>query len=147
MNKCMLCKSENCSGCARDLALLLLRLVLGVVFIYHGWAKITNIEATLGFFSSIGLGNVGLVYLAAYGEFIGGVLMILGLWVSYAAVLLSIISLTALLTVHISKGFGIMGGGYEYILTLLVLSISIGLMGAGKYSAMMHKEMSKPDMK
>jgi uncharacterized membrane protein YphA (DoxX/SURF4 family) len=64
----MLCKSENCS-CARDLGLLLLRLMIGIVFIYHGWSKVSNIAGTQQYFSTIGLGNIALVYLAAYGEF------------------------------------------------------------------------------
>ncbi len=128
----------------KDVALLLLRLMLAAVFIYHGWAKITNIEGTLGFFSQIGLGNIVLVYLAGYGEFIGGILIGLGLFTRYAAFLLMIISAVAIATVHLSKGFGLMGGGYEYVLTLLVVSAAIGLMGAGMYSleAKMQKKHS-----
>ena len=130
---CALCKTSSCS-CLKDTGLLLLRLVLAVVFIYHGWAKITNIDATLGFFSQIGLGNIVLVYLAGYGEFIGGILMGLGLLTRYASLVLVAISAVAIGTVHISKGFGIMGGGYEYVLTLLVVSAAVGMMGAGRYS-------------
>ena len=142
----MMCKGENC-GCGRNLGLLLLRLVLGVVFIYHGWGKITNIGGTQAFFSSIGLGNIALVYLAAYGEFIGGILMILGMWTCYAGIVLAIISLVALLTVHLPKGFNIMQGGYEYILTLLVLSVSVAMMGAGKYSVRGMSKMQSTDQK
>ena len=130
---CLLCKKDSCS-CFKDTGLLLLRLVLAVVFIYHGWAKITNIDGTLGFFTQIGLGNTVLVYLAGYGEFIGGILMGIGLLTRYASLVLMAVSAVAIATVHLSKGFGIMGGGYEYVLTLLVVSAAVGLMGAGKYS-------------
>ena len=130
---CLLCKKDSCS-CLKDTGLLLLRLVLAVVFIYHGWAKITNIDGTLGFFTQIGLGNIVLVYLAGYGEFIGGILMGTGLLTRYASLVLMAIPAVAIATVHISKGFDIMGGGYEYVLTLLVVSAAVGLMGAGKYS-------------
>lgn len=130
---CLLCKKDSCS-CLKDTGLLLLRLVLAVVFIYHGWAKVTNIDGTLGFFTQIGLGNIVLVYLAGYGEFIGGILVGIGLLTRYASLVLVAISAVAIATVHLSKGFGAMGGGYEYELTLLVVSAAVGLMGAGKYS-------------
>lgn len=138
----MICKGDDC-GCYKDVGLLLLRLILGVVFIYHGWAKVTNIDGTLGFFSSIGLGSTALVYLAAYGEFIGGILMILGLWTRFVAPVLVIIMAVAIQTVHLTKGFNIMSGGYEYALTLLVVSAAVGMLGAGKYSvdSQMHKKM------
>jgi putative oxidoreductase len=138
----MICKGEDC-GCYKDFGLLLLRLILGAVFIYHGWAKVTDIEGTLGFFTSIGLGNISLVYLAAYGELLGGILMVVGLWVRFAAPVLVIIAAVAIQTVHITKGFNIMQGGYEYALTLLVVSAAAGMLGAGKYSvdAQMHNKM------
>ena len=107
---CLLCNKDSCS-CLKDTGLLLLRLVLAVVFIYHGWAKVTNIDGTLGFFTQIGLGNIVLVYLAGYGEFIGGILVGIGLLTRYASLVLVAISAVAIATVHLSKGFGAMGGG------------------------------------
>jgi putative oxidoreductase len=133
MNKCMICKNDSCN-CYADVGLLLIRLMLAAVFIYHGWAKAGNIEGTLGFFTQIGLGNITLVYLAAYGELIGGILLALGLGVRYAAPVLMIIMAVAIQTVHLTKGFNIMAGGYEYALTLLVVSAAISMLGAGKYS-------------
>ena len=144
----MICKGDDC-GCYKDVGLLLLRLILGVVFIYHGWAKVTNIEGTLGFFSSIGLGSTALVYLAAYGEFLGGILMILGLWTRLVAPVLVIIMAVAIQTVHLKNGFSAAAGGYEFALTLLVVSDAAGMLGAGKYSvdAYMHRKMQMPETK
>lgn len=144
--KCLMCKDGTCGGaCTKSTAILLLRLILGIVFIYHGYAKITDIAGTQSFFAQIGLGNIALVYLAAYGEFIGGIFMILGLWVRATSVVLSIIMVVAIVTVHLKNGFGAMGGGYEYPLTLLVTTVAVGLLGAGKCS--LPRLMSKKDNK
>ena len=111
-----------------------MRLMVGVVFIYHGFAKVSDISSTAGFFSQIGLTHPLLPYLAGYGELLGGIFMILGLWLRYTSVVLVIIMAVAIETVHIHNGFNIMKGGYEYALTLLVTSLAIGMIGAGKYS-------------
>ena len=135
MDKCLFCKDGVCDkSCMQDLGLLMLRLIIGAVFIYHGFAKVSNIEGTLSFFSTIGLGNIMLVYLAAYGEFIGGIMLILGICTRYIAIMLAIIAAVALYSVHLQAGFNIMKGGYEYALTLMVVSLAISLMGSGKYS-------------
>jgi putative oxidoreductase len=143
MKNCLVCKNEDCA-CYKDLGILLIRLVLGAVFIYHGWAKVGNIDGTLAFFTQIGLGNLTLVYLAAYGELIGGILLVLGLWTRYVTPVLVIIMAVAIQTVHLKAGFNIMQGGYEYALTLLVVSAGLGMIGAGKYSvdANMGKKIS-----
>jgi putative oxidoreductase len=137
MKNCLACKNDDCA-CYKDLGILLIRLVLGAVFIYHGWAKVGNIDGTLAFFSQIGLGNILLVYLAAYGELIGGILLVLGLWTRYITPVLVIIMAVAIQTVHLKNGFDIMQGGYEYALTLLVVSAAVGMIGAGKYSVDTH---------
>lgn len=133
MKNCLVCKNEDCA-CYKDLGILLIRLVLGAVFIYHGWAKVGNIDGTLAFFTQIGLGNILLVYLAGYGELLGGILLVLGLWTRYISPVLVIIMAVAIQTVHLKNGFNIMQGGYEYALTLLIVSAAIGMIGAGAYS-------------
>jgi putative oxidoreductase len=135
MDKCLVCKDNMCGGsCCKDFGLLMLRLIIGAVFIYHGFAKVSNIEGTLGFFSTIGLGNIVLVYLAAYGEFVGGIMLVLGIFTRYTALLLAFIAAVAIYAVHFKAGFNIMKGGYEYALTLMVVSLAISMIGSGKYS-------------
>jgi putative oxidoreductase len=128
-----MCKTSGCS-CLSDIGLLLIRLMLAAVFIYHGWGKVADIAATTSFFSAIGLGSPFLVYAAAYGELIGGILIGLGAFTRYVSPVLVVIMAVAIQTVHLSKGFNIMQGGYEYALTLLIVSAAIGMLGAGKYS-------------
>lgn len=59
---------------------LVLRLVVGAIFIYHGYGKLINIEGASGFMEMLGLPLPHLMaVLAALGEFIGGTLIVIGL--------------------------------------------------------------------
>jgi len=67
-------------------------------------------------------------------ELVGGILLILGLLTRWAAKSLIIVSLVALVLVHLPNGFSLSTGGYEYILLLLAASVSLALSGPGKWS-------------
>lgn len=122
-----------------DTGLLLLRVGLGVVFLYHGWMKFGAIDSTIGFFGTLGFAPFW-VYVVASIETFGGLALILGILSRYAAALLSIVSFVALLKVHLPNGFLISAGGYEFILVLLLGVLAIFFMGAGKYSLAWSKE-------
>ena len=125
-----------------DLGILLLRVALGVVFVFHGWQKIGSMEQTIGFFGSIGI-PVFLTYVAAYTEFLGGLLLIIGLFVRYAGVLLAITMTVAVFLVHFKNGFSLANGGYEYALALLLGSLALVFTGSGKYSVAHHAPVCK----
>ncbi len=116
-----------------------LRVMLGTVFLAHGAQKLFGafggygLEGTGKFFSSIGLepGYV-MAALAGGGEFIGGLLLIIGLFSRLAALNTFVISLVAMFTVHFSHGFFMSKNGYEFILTLAIASIAILVEGSGK---------------
>lgn len=121
--------------------LTVLRVVLGVIFMMHGSQKAFGmfggggLEGTAKFFSSLGLEPASLMaFLAAFGEFGGGLLLILGLFTRFGAFLTGMVSLVAMLSVHISKGFFMSTGGYEYALMLLAASVAVLIAGAGKIS-------------
>jgi uncharacterized membrane protein YphA (DoxX/SURF4 family) len=61
------------------LGLFMIRLVAGVIFIYHGISKLSDMPSTVGFFASLGLGAF-FAWLVALVELLGGVSLILGLW-------------------------------------------------------------------
>ena len=127
----------KCDKAYGQFGLLGLRVVLGIVFLYHGYDKVfvKGIPAITGFMNGLGLPAPELMaYLVSYGELIGGALMILGLLTFWVSVDFTIIALVALFTVHISKGFSAMQGGYEYILLILAASFFMLTHGAGKYS-------------
>ncbi|HEY0908495.1 MAG TPA: DoxX family protein [Candidatus Paceibacterota bacterium] len=113
-----------------DIALLLIRVGLALVFMAHGWDKVTNMADTVGFFSSIGL-SAFWAYVVAYVELIGGLLMLLGIGTGWAGVALATAMVGAIVMVKLSKGFL---GGYEFDLMLFLSAIAISLAGAGSYT-------------
>lgn len=119
--------------------LLILRITLGAIFVAHGWGKIQGIEGTIGFFGSLGL-TPFFAYLVAWVEFVGGIVMILGITVREAAMLFSIILLTAIYLVHWKQGWK----GMEFPIILLGASLALVFLGSGKYS--LGKIFSKEDI-
>lgn len=126
----------NAAGKHRiDVALLLMRLMLGIVFIYHGWPKLAAPENFVGFFDSIGIPYPGMMVPFTGGiEVIGGTLLILGFLTNIASWLLAVTMFVATFAAHGAKGFSIMNGGYEYALTLAVMCLALAHLGAGKFA-------------
>jgi putative oxidoreductase len=130
-----ICKTDSNDGIA------LTRMVIGVVFMMHGSQKLFGlfggggIEGTAGYLASLGMEPSYLMaLLAGGGEFFGGLLLLLGLFARLGAFTTACVSLVALFTVHVNNGFFMSNNGFEYILVLLITSISILLVGAGNYS-------------
>src|ERR1700757_2979770 len=77
-------------GSLQPLGLLILRVALGLIFLTHGYPKLTRSATTMqGMFVQHGL-PAQLVYVAGVLETFGGVLLILGLFARPAALLLAI---------------------------------------------------------
>lgn len=118
-----------------------LRVMLGIVFFAHGAQKLFGmfggygLEGTGKFFASIGLNpGYAMALLAGGGEFVGGLLLVVGLLSRFAALNTFVISLVAMFTVHFANGFFMKGNGYEFILTLAMASVAIMVEGGGKLS-------------
>ena len=127
----------TCSEKWSDVAPLILRVALGAVFVWHGYDKIFSIglPGVTGFLGSLGLPFPSLMaYILAYGEFIGGLLLIAGLLTHWVAKFDILVAVVAFFTVHLSKGFSIAGGGYEYIMLIFAAAVSLLITGAGRYS-------------
>jgi putative oxidoreductase len=121
----------------RDLAILLARLGLGIVFFAHGWQKLFTIGmgATTAGFRQLGLPLPVLsAWFAALVEFAGGALLIVGLAVPVVGVLLFLDMLGAFLLVHIGRGLFVNEGGSELVVALGVGSLLLAAVGAGAYS-------------
>lgn len=127
----------NCSDACADWAPLILRVVLGIIFAWHGYDKVfnTGIPGVTGFLGNLGIPLPELMaYVLSYGELIFGVLLIVGLLTHWAAKYAVIVAVVALFTVHLPNGFSVGNGGYEYILLILAASVSVLITGAGSYS-------------
>ncbi len=122
-----------------DWGILVLRLGLGIMFSAHGLQMAFGLFGGPGVngFSKMlsGLGFVPAIFwsgVAAYTVLIGGVLLILGIQVRVAAALLLIFILTALVKVHLSKGFFMASGGFEYNFVIASACIALILSDAGQ---------------
>lgn len=116
---------------------LLLRVSLGVMFIAHSlvlkWMTFT-LAGTAQYFESIGL-PAFLAYVTFFAELIGGILLVLGVQSRWVA--LGLLPILAGATwVHLGNGwvFSAPGGGWEYPLYLIVLSVAQALLGDGAYA-------------
>ncbi len=121
----------------RDLALLLTRIALGVIFIAHGWQKLSTntIEGTAAFFDQSGVPlPTASAWAAALVELIGGAALVLGLAVPVVGLLLAADMIGAYLFVHAGNGVFVMEGGWELVLALGVTSVLLACVGAGRFS-------------
>jgi putative oxidoreductase len=124
-----------------NLGLLILRVVVGLLFVGHGAQKLFGIwgghglAGTAGFFDSIGL-KPGRLHATAAGvlEFAGGALLALGLFTPFAAAALIAVMAAAVLSVHLPKGIWSTAGGYEYNLVLSSVAFALAAIGAGNWS-------------
>lgn len=123
-----------------DAGLLGMRLMLGVVFMYHGAQKLFGafgghgIEGFTGFLESLGMPLPTLnAYMAGGTEFFGGLLLLVGLGTRLVSVPVAFTMLVAVFMVH-GSAFGAQNNGMEYPLTLAVVTLGIGLIGPGRLS-------------
>lgn len=123
-----------------DLALLALRLVVGLFFVGHGAQKLfgafggQGLSGTTRFFESIGIRPARRNAVAAGGaELVGGVLLALGLLVPLGALLVISVMTTAILAVHAKNGPWISDSGYEYNLVIIAVAFAIAA-GPGGWS-------------
>jgi putative oxidoreductase len=124
-----------------DSAILILRLGLGTIFTGHGLQKafgMFNGPGIAGFTQMLtGMGFAPAAfwaYLAAYVELISGIFLILGIFTRTASTLLFILIVVAALKVHLSKGFFLSSGGFEYTLLIACVCAALAILGGGKFS-------------
>ena len=121
----------------KDFGLLILRIGIGLMFILHGWPKLTggpekweqigNTMQLLG----IDFAPVFWGFMAGFAEVVGGALIMLGFFYRIACALLVITMVVAALR-HYTAGEGF--GGYSHALEAAILFFSLLFIGPGKYS-------------
>ncbi|MBW4716211.1 DoxX family protein [Saccharothrix obliqua] len=115
----------------RDVAALIGRIGVGVVFLAHGWQKITEwgLDGTAQAFDGMGVPLPTLsAWYAALVELAGGALLIAGAALPVVGILLAIDMAGALFIVHLPNG--LLGqGGFELVLALGVAALALGFNG------------------
>lgn len=135
-----------------DVALLVLRVLLGVVFFPHGMQKLTTMfggygfEGTMGFFT----GKLGVpalfAFLAIMAEGLGWLGLITGLLTRVAAFGIAMNMAVAVYMIHWHNGFFMnwvgaltsegkpAGEGFEFHLLVIAIGIALMIRGGGKWS-------------
>ncbi|WP_431483931.1 DoxX family protein [Pseudomonas solani] len=123
------------------IGITLLRVVTGLTFAAHGSQKLFGLfggyglEGTGQWMESIGLApGYLLALMAGSAEFFGGLALVIGLLVRPAAASLIVAMVVAIFSVHWASGFFITNGGYEYALILALISGTLLIEGAGRFS-------------
>ena len=119
-----------------------IRLALGAVFIAHGSQKVLGTFGGPGFTNFVA-GNTPFSFMrpawfwlaaAAFSEFVGGILIVLGLLTRVGAFFIACVMLTAIIGVHLPGGFFGSNRGYEYPMSLLAMAIALLIAGGGQAS-------------
>ena len=123
---------------AQNVALLLVRLVIGIVMIAHGrnhWLGGGKIAGTARWFGGLGLRQPTLqAWMSVATELGAGALLVFGLFTPLACAATISIMLVAGLLAHRRNGFFVFRDGYEYVLTLAVVCVALAMLGPGRYS-------------
>jgi putative oxidoreductase len=132
-------------GTSNDVALTILRVVLGVVFFAHGAQKMLGwfggfgFHGTMGAFTQMGM-PAALAFLIICTEFFGGLGLIFGFLTRIAAFGVGCLMIGAIFMVHMPNGFFMnwmgsqKGEGIEYHLLVLAMAGALLLRGAGAFS-------------
>lgn len=118
------------------IAPFILRVATGLIFMMHGWQKLwMGLAGVSGFLGGLGFPAPELMaILLIAAELGGGILLILGVLTHWVSKVLAFVALIALLTVHVSKGFFVSEGGFEFILLILAATISLAITGPGRWA-------------
>ncbi len=125
-------------GNAQVVALLLMRVVVGITMIAHGinhWRGGGRIEGTARWFGGLGLRQPVLqAWMSVVTEVGAGFLLVIGLLTPLACAAVISVMLIAGLLAHRPNGFFVFRDGYEYVLVLSVVSVALATFGPGRWS-------------
>jgi len=122
------------NGRLQSWGLAVLRIIVGIVFLTHGYQKIfkMHLGGVTGFFGHVGI-PLPMFFAAVVMavEFAGGILLITGLATRIPSVLLAVDMIVALLAVHLPSGYLKSGGELPLLLLAGVVCLALAGGGAG----------------
>jgi len=130
-----------------DVAVLVLRLMLGIVFFPHGMQKLFGSFGGPGFSGMMGMftDNMGIpavfAFLAIMAEGLGSLALITGLLTRVAAFGVAVNMAVAVYMLHWQNGFFMnwfgnqKGEGYEFHILVIAIAVALMIKGGGKWSA------------
>ena len=123
-----------------EAAILVLRISVGIVFIYHGAQKLFGVfggHGMAGFTQYLTQLKVPTpeinAWLAALIEFIGGLALVIGFYPRWAALPLIGVMLVAIILVTGANGFNAGNKGFEYNFILIAALLAVFLQGSSKW--------------
>ncbi len=120
---------------AEEVAVTVLRVMVGVILAVHGAQKLMDIPGTMQGFAHLGIPYPQYaVYLAIAGEFFGGLGIVVGLLTRVAALGAMCSMAVAIGYAHIGHGLLAKNGGWEYPLVLALVALYFVTHGAGPAS-------------
>lgn len=120
-----------------DSAQLLLRLVLALIFVVHGWDALNSFGVS-GVIQAQRDAGIPLPEIAGpftvYIELIGGLLLAFGVLTRLIALGLTGLMLGAFFFIHLPNGIFVENGGFEYVLALAAACVVLAVVGPGRFS-------------
>lgn len=118
-----------------------LRLVLGSIMFAHGAQKVLGVWGGRGLSAwAAGVAPLDLrpswfwLSASALSEFLGGAMVLIGLFTRVAALLIACVMAVAIAGVHWRHGLFLNDGGYEYAMALLGIALALMIAGGGNIS-------------
>lgn len=134
---------SNRNSTAVDVALVVLRVGLGLDFMAHGSQKLfsafggTGLSGTAGFFDSLGA-HPGMLWaiVGAIVEFGGGIALVVGLFVRLAGIGLAVDMILAIALYNAGHGFFVAKGsdGWEINYVIALIAVALIVAGPGRFA-------------
>lgn len=113
-----------------------LRVVTAIVFLTHGWPKLTGgVDGLAGMLGGRGFpAPLAWAWLVTLLETAGALLLALGVFVAPIALLLAVEMVVAILLVHLPRGWYVADGGMELNVLLIAALVALILAGPGAWA-------------
>lgn len=118
-----------CAWHSKSAGLLVLRIGVGLIFIFSGWQKVSDLAGTVAFFGQAGFAPFW-AYLVSYVELLGGIAVLLGVFMCIASALLTIIMAVAVYTLRENLQMAMTP------IAVFFSTLALTIAGGGRYSLM-----------